>query len=76
MEDDRNMPNRTSNMSEAEGKRGRTSAGGGAGQESAGITNRPLDEERENQNAVPERGDSREGAHAGHGNQGREGEEL
>jgi len=69
MEDERNMPNRASNTSQAEGERERAGAGRGTGQESAGITNRPLDEERQNQNAVPERGDSREGAHAGHGNQ-------
>jgi hypothetical protein len=37
--------------------------------EAGGITNRPLDEEVENQEAVPDRGDSRRGAHAGHADQ-------
>jgi hypothetical protein len=31
----------------------------------AGITNRPLDEEVENQKEVPARGESKPGAHAG-----------
>jgi hypothetical protein len=35
--------------------------------ESGGISNRPLDEEVHNQERLPERGESREGAHAGHG---------
>ncbi|MCA1558849.1 MAG: hypothetical protein LC753_01880 [Acidobacteria bacterium] len=34
-----------------------------------GITNRPLDEERENQEALPERGKARAGANAGHGHE-------
>ena len=37
--------------------------------EAGGITNRPLEEEERNQNRVPDRGDTREGAHAGHGDQ-------
>ena len=37
------------------------------GPDAGGITNRPLDEEDANQAAVPPRGESREGAHAGHG---------
>lgn len=36
-------------------------------EDAGGITNRPLEEEDENQASVPERGESREGAHAGHG---------
>jgi hypothetical protein len=39
--------------------------------EAGGITNRPLEEEDENQAAVPPRGESREGAHAGHGDKDR-----
>ena len=35
--------------------------------EGGGITNRPIGEEIENQASLPERGESREGAHAGHG---------
>jgi hypothetical protein len=42
-----------------------------SGSEAGGITNRPLDEEDENQAAVPPRGESREGAHAGHGDNDR-----
>lgn len=34
-----------------------------------GVTNRPLDEERENQEALPERGRARAGANAGHGHE-------
>jgi hypothetical protein len=33
----------------------------------AGITNRSLDEEIENQGSLPSRGESKPGAHAGHG---------
>lgn len=32
-----------------------------------GITNRPIGEEVENQASLPPRGESRDGAHAGHG---------
>ena len=34
-------------------------------QSHTGITNRPLDEEIENQERVPDRGDTKPGAHAG-----------
>ncbi|HXW03986.1 MAG TPA: hypothetical protein VD833_02035 [Vicinamibacterales bacterium] len=56
-------------------RRDREGASGGeqTGQESAGITNRPLDEEEGNQDAVPPRGERREGAHAGHGDRDRTG---
>ncbi len=38
---------------------------GTVGQENAGgISNRPLEEEQENQSRVPPRGDSKEGSHA------------
>jgi hypothetical protein len=46
-------------------------AGYSTGENAGGITNRPLDEEDENQAAVPDRGESREGAHAGHGDKDR-----
>lgn len=40
--------------------------------EGGGITNRPIGEEIENQTSLPERGESREGAHAGHGDRKQE----
>lgn len=79
MTEDRNTPNQAANKSKAEGERWesdpntmerhdrgsdeqmRDSGRGG------GITNRPIGEEQANQDAVPDRGESREGAHAGHG---------
>lgn len=65
---DQDMPSRASNMEKAEGDRrndddapeNRYDDRGGAG-----ITNRPLDEEVENQEEVPPRGKSKPGAHAG-----------
>lgn len=58
---DQQSPNDTSRKSKAEGERWSGS------DEAGGITNRPLDEEAENQAAVPDRGESKPGAHAGHG---------
>jgi hypothetical protein len=77
---DRNTPNPNANKSKAEGdhstaeidtadERASAKTPGGEG---GGITNRPLDEELENQDMVPDRGSSREGAHAGHGERKRE----
>jgi hypothetical protein len=60
---DKDMPNQAANKSKAEGDR-----------DAGGITNRPLTEEEENQAAVPERGESRDGAHAGHGDDERSSE--
>ena len=70
-----NVPNDASEKSKAEGDRWESDSetverydqtvGDEGG---AGITNRPLDEEQANQESLPERGESREGAHAGHGN--------
>lgn len=62
---DQDTPTRASNMEKAEGDRqdgpeSRYEEGGGAG-----ITNRPIDEEVENQKEVPPRGKSKPGAHAG-----------
>jgi hypothetical protein len=70
---DQNQPNRSSNMEKAEGDRtsvgntdtGRRSEWGEGTSEGGGITNRPLGEEVENQEEVPERGDRKDGAHAG-----------
>ena len=63
---DQDTPSRASNMEKAEGDRDdapearyEEERGG------AGITNRPLDEEVENQKDVPPRGKSKPGAHAG-----------
>jgi hypothetical protein len=73
---DQDMPNEASRKSKAEGDRwDPEDENAGAGErmgyttdeQGAGITNRPLDEEIENQQALPERGQSKEGAHAGHG---------
>lgn len=77
-DDDRMLPNQAANKSKAEGerwtsepdtveRRDRIPAVEGSTGEGGGITNRPLAEERENQDAVPDRGKSRPGAHAGHG---------
>jgi hypothetical protein len=62
---DQDSATRASNMEKAEGDRNdapetRYDERGGAG-----VTNRPLDEEIENQEEVPARGASKPGAHAG-----------
>ena len=54
------QPNDASRKSKAEGDRSDEESQGG-------ISNRPLDEEISNQKAVPPRGDSKPGAHAGRG---------
>ena len=72
-----NEPNEASRKSKAEGERW-SPASENAGprersgyistdEDAAGITNRPLDEEMASQQSLPERGESRPGAHAGHG---------
>ena len=70
------QPKDASRTSKAEGERwGPESEGAGSDErsgyrtdvEGAGITNRSLDEEIDNQESLPDRGDSRPGAHAGHG---------
>ena len=79
---DPSTPNRAANKSKAEGERwaseqdtverrdrARTSEEG----EGGGIANRPLPEENANQDAVPDRGQSQSGAHAGHGDRDRSG---
>jgi hypothetical protein len=55
------QPNEASRKSKAEGDRWSDE------EPQAGISNRPLDEEISNQDAVPPRGDSKPGAHAGRG---------
>jgi len=70
---DQEQPNRSSNMEKAEGDRDTVAGGdtqrrsewGEGTSEGGGITNRPLGEETENQEQVPERGDRKGGAHAG-----------
>ena len=52
---DPNMPNQAANKEPAEGSR--ETVGGG-------ITNRPIDEEKDNQKRVPPRGENKEGGHA------------
>lgn len=85
--DEKNMPNPSPNKSKAEGERwesnpdtvgqkDRESQGNrdrtpGSSDATGGVTNRPLDEEEEeNQGAVPDRGESREGAQTGRGDKG------
>jgi hypothetical protein len=76
MAKDRDMPNPAANKNKAEGDRWSSEADTVErvdrereipADEAGGITNRPLDEEERNQDRLPERGDAREGAHAGHG---------
>ena len=59
---DTDRPNRQSNMEKAEGDR--ASAEEYDEQGDTGITNRPIDEEIENQERVPDRGKGKPGAHA------------
>jgi hypothetical protein len=59
---DQHAPNDASRKSQAEGDRPID-----RDEQAGGITNRPLEEEKENQDAVPDRGKARPGAHAGHG---------
>jgi hypothetical protein len=51
---DQSVPNRAANKEPAEGSR----------DNAGGITNRPLEEEQDNQERVPPRGESKEGGHA------------
>ena len=59
---DNELPNRQSNMEKAEGDRPSSTD---ETRGSAGITNRPVEEEQNNQDRVPDRGRSKPGAHAG-----------
>ena len=63
-------PNDASSKSKAEGERWSGDEREQFDQSDAaqsGISNRPLDEEITNQESVPPRGESKSGAHAGHG---------
>jgi hypothetical protein len=62
---DQDTPTRSSNMEKAEGDRDDAPESRYDERGGAGITNRPLDEEVENQKEVPPRGESKPGAHAG-----------
>jgi hypothetical protein len=78
---DQRGPNDASRKGKAEGERWESDSEtverydedtiGGDTDNAGGITNRPLDEEIGNQEALPRRGNSREGAHAGHGDDNR-----
>jgi hypothetical protein len=62
-------PNHASSMEKAEGSRdtaeaNRSSHDAGGQQHGAGITNRPLEEEREEQDSLPPRGTAKDGSHA------------
>lgn len=75
----KNVPNDASAKSQAEGDRWKSDSEAverydqAVGDETVGdeggggITNRPIGEEVENQASLPPRGESRDGAHAGHG---------
>ena len=52
---DQTVPNPAANKEKAEGSRDNVGSG---------ITNRPADEERQNQERVPPRGTNKEGGHA------------
>jgi len=75
---DQKAPNEASRKSQAEGDRwspegdmaDANQGGATGGSQGGGITNRPLEEEKANQDAVPDRGESNDGAHAGHGDGG------
>jgi hypothetical protein len=56
------IPNQAANKEPAEGSRENVAAN--AGDNAGGITNRPLDEEQENQDRVPPRGETKGGSHA------------
>ena len=56
-------PNRASSMEKAEGSRENVQEDG-ARQEAAGITNRPIEQEQEEQDSLPPRGKSKDGSHA------------
>ncbi len=56
-------PNHASSMEQAEGSRENVQDGD-AHQQSAGITNRPLEDEQQEQESLPPRGTSKGGSHA------------
>ena len=60
-ERDDNAPNSASEMEKAEGSR---DTARGKAQHGAGITNRPLETEQQEQDSVPPRGQNKKGGHA------------
>jgi hypothetical protein len=54
------IPNQAANKEPAEGSREHAVGA----EQGGGISNRPLDEEKDNQARVPARGDSKDGSHA------------
>jgi hypothetical protein len=77
----KNVPNDASAKSKAEGDRWESESEtverydervNQSGEQGGGITNRPIGEEIENQAMLPDRGESREDAHAGHGDRKRD----
>jgi hypothetical protein len=73
-----NPPNDAAKKSKAEGDRWESDSetveryDQTVGDEGGGITNRPIGEEIENQASLPPRGESRDAAHAGHGDRKQE----
>jgi hypothetical protein len=69
----KNAPNEASEKSKAEGDRWESDSetveryDQTTGDEGGGITNRPLEQEVENQASLPDRGTTGDGANAGHG---------
>jgi hypothetical protein len=61
-QDTRNQdrPNQNANKEQAEGSRETVRANEGSAQQGAGITNRPLDEEQNEQAQVPPRGQTKD----------------
>jgi hypothetical protein len=62
-QDGKQEPNHASSMEQAEGSRENVQDGD-AHQQSAGITNRPLEDEQQEQESLPPRGTSKGGSHA------------
>jgi hypothetical protein len=53
-------PNQNANKEQAEGSRDNVRANDGSAQQGAGITNRPLDQEQDEQAQVPPRGQTKD----------------
>jgi hypothetical protein len=53
-------PNQNANKEQAEGSRGNVRSNEGSAQQGAGITNRPLDQEQDEQAQVPPRGQTKD----------------
>ncbi len=59
---DETIPNRAANQEKAEGSRENVNIP--TGDQGGGITNRPLQQERREQQSVPPRGENKDGGHA------------